>query len=184
MKGVLGLSLFLLAGACEEQKKAGPARSYHEQGAVDAAHTAIAREVKDLNLTASTAHNEWMRVESINFELKKEKREKELADLNKELVDATTAKEDSAKAYAEQLQRIDEALKSARLLLGADAKPVSLKTLDEDVKSTEHLLSEVEKWRRLVDDAANKYLETTDPELQMDAQREYYKLVRQHWDLK
>lgn len=184
MKAIFGLCLLLLAAGCEDQKKAGPARSYHEQGAVEAAHTAIALEVKDLNLTASTAHNEWMRVESINFELKREKRVKELADLNKELGDASTAKTDAEKAYADQLQRIDGALKTARPLLGADAKPLSLRTLDEDVKSAERLVSEVAKWRRLADDAANKYLETPDPEQQMDAQREYYKIVRQHWDLK
>lgn len=202
MKAILGLSLLLLVSACENQKQEARPAEYRQQSAVDAASSELSTIGKGFHLKASTAHNEWMRVETVTDELKREQqereavdnatldqlrrtqKEKQLADLNKELQEATTAKADAEKAYSEQSGRIEASLKNGRALLQADAKSQSLKKLDEEVKSAERYLTEVTKWKQRADDAARRYMETVEPEARLDAQRAYTKIAQEHWDLK
>lgn len=205
MKAIYGLSLLLALSACEEQKQEVRAAEYRQQAAVDSACSQLTAAVEGFHLKASTAHNDWMQVETIKDELKRgeqeaaeaaktetgtiaevrsKQREKKTADLNKELEEANTAKADAEKAYSEKIQQIETALKSGRALLEADAKPQSLKKLEAEFKSTERLYGEVVKWKQRADDAANKYMETKDPDARMDAQRAYSKVAKEHWNLK
>jgi hypothetical protein len=202
MKAILGLFLLLLISACENPKKEARSTEYREQGAVDAASSEVVAAVEGFHLKASTAHNESMNVETIKDELKREQqeqqgtgnekldevrrgqREKRKADLKKELEEATTAKADAEKAYSEQARRIEGAVKTGRALLQADAKPQSLKRLDEAIRSAERYLGEVEQWKKRADDAARQYMETIEPEARLDAQRAYSKIAQEHWDLK
>jgi len=185
MKAIFILLLVLAASACDNrQKEVRPPEDYSEQGAVDAAHAGLSLAMAGLGQQAFTAHNEWMRVETITQELEREQRPKEAEALSKELAEATAAKAGADEAYASQVQRIQAAADSGRALLNAPALPKSLKLLEAEIQSAERLVSGLAEWRERADAAARKLLDTTDSEQKHDAQREYYKAAKQSADLK
>ena len=185
MKAILILLLVLATSACDNRaKEARPPEDYSAQDAVDAAHAGLSAAMTGLNQQAFTAHNEWMRVETIAQELGREQRPKEMEALTKELEEATTAKAEAEQAYAKHVLRIETAANSGRALLNAAAVPKSLKLLEAEVQSAERLLSGLDEWRKRADAAARKLLDTTDSEEKHDAQREYYKAAKQSGDLR
>ncbi|WP_367871790.1 hypothetical protein [Luteolibacter sp. Populi] len=184
MKAIFILLLLLAASGCDNRKKEARApEDYHEQAAVDAAQSGLAAVVTGLNQDAFTAHNEWMRVETITQELGREQRPKEMETLTKELKDATDAKAAAEQVYADHVQRIVAALKSARALLDGAAIPKSLKLLEAEIQSAERLISGLDEWRKRADEGARKLLDTTDSVERHDAQRDYYKAAKQPGDL-
>ena len=207
MKAIIGLSLLLVLCSCENQKKeTRVAAEYRQQSAVESACSQLERSVEKFHLKASAVHSEWMRIETVKdeqrreeeekkeaeanrnpkdpetlIELRRQQAEKKAADLAKELKEATTAMAEADDVYRQQIQQIEAALKSGRALLQADAKQQSLKKLDEEVTSAGRLLTEVPAWKQRAEDAALRYMATPETDKRMDAQREYFQIAKEHW---